>query len=375
MVEHVRLKYGCRSCEIGVKAAPVPASPIPKSIATPGLLAWITISKYGDALPLYRQVAILKRMNVDISRATLANWMIRSAELLKPLYEALKQRLLKQPAIMADETTVQVLNEPGRDATKKSYMWLYRNAPYSSLDADQASWLCRQNSNLFFKLPAELQNARRVVLAALDGDGQFLEKPEFEKYQEDKEAVLRAVCHDGRALRFASSELQGDKDVVLAAISQKGWALEYASDALREDAQVVWTAVNESGLSIKSAGKAFHKDVAIMSAEIKENPYAIIYASTGIPEESYFVLAMEAMQSYGGAFDSIDSDRLTYEHYLALAKVAIKAEPWMFQFLKGKAKYDPALAVLAVQHNKDAIRLVPEEIKDDVLSELRCLSN
>ena len=128
VVEHVRLKYGCRSCEIGVKAAPVPASPIPKSIATPGLLAWIAISKYGDALPLYRQVAILKRMKVDISRAR----MIRSAELLKPLYEALKQRLLKQPAIMADETTVQVLNEPGRDATKKSYMWLYRNPPYSS---------------------------------------------------------------------------------------------------------------------------------------------------------------------------------------------------------------------------------------------------
>ena len=47
VIEHVRLKYGCRGCETGVKTAPVPASPIPKSIATPGLLAWITVSKYG----------------------------------------------------------------------------------------------------------------------------------------------------------------------------------------------------------------------------------------------------------------------------------------------------------------------------------------
>ncbi|WOG29906.1 IS66 family transposase [Endozoicomonas sp. 8E] len=132
VIEHVRPKYGCRSCEIGVKIAPVPASPIPKSIATPGLLAWLTVSKYGDALPLYRQVSILKRLNVDISRATLANWMIRTAQLLTPLYDALKLQLLKQPAIMADETTLQVLKEPGREAASKSYMWLYRNGAYST---------------------------------------------------------------------------------------------------------------------------------------------------------------------------------------------------------------------------------------------------
>ena len=131
VIEHVRLKYGCRGCETGVKTAPVPASPIPKSIATPGLLAWITVSKYGDALPLYRQVSILKRLDVEISRATLANWMVHTASLLEPLYEALKAQLLQQPAMMADETTVQVLKEPGREATATSYMWLYRNAAHS----------------------------------------------------------------------------------------------------------------------------------------------------------------------------------------------------------------------------------------------------
>ncbi|MTI11735.1 IS66 family transposase, partial [Sansalvadorimonas verongulae] len=103
-----------------------PRMPIPKSFSTPGLLAWVVISKYCDALPLYRQEFILNRMGVEIRRTTMAEWMIRVSQLLKPLYKALQQHLIKQPALQADETPVQVLNEPDRDAQNKSYMWLYR---------------------------------------------------------------------------------------------------------------------------------------------------------------------------------------------------------------------------------------------------------
>ena len=125
VLEYRRLKYACK-CEAGVTTAPMPKLPIPKSLATPGLLAWIITSKYCDALPLYRQEHILKRMSADISRTTMAEWMIRVAELLMPLYEALQQHLIKQPILQADETTLQVLDEPGRTAQNKSYMWLYR---------------------------------------------------------------------------------------------------------------------------------------------------------------------------------------------------------------------------------------------------------
>lgn len=125
VVEIQRLKYRCE-CESGVKTAPMPKLPIPKSIATPGLLAWIITSKYCDALPLYRQEFILKRMGVEIRRASMAEWMIRVSVLLQPLYDALQQKLVSQPCIQADETPLQVLDEPERTPQNKSYMWLYR---------------------------------------------------------------------------------------------------------------------------------------------------------------------------------------------------------------------------------------------------------
>ena len=125
VVEFQRLKYACK-CESGVKTAPMPKLPIPKSVATPGLLAWIITSKYCDALPLYRQEFILKRMSIEISRASMAEWMIKVSVLLKPLYDALQKVLVSQAGIQADETPLQVLDEPERSPQDKSYMWVYR---------------------------------------------------------------------------------------------------------------------------------------------------------------------------------------------------------------------------------------------------------
>ena len=82
VIRHVRVKYACPCCEQHVLTAPMPAQPIPKSLASPGLLAHVTTSKYLDALPLYRQERIFQRLGVDIPRATLAHWMIRCGELL-----------------------------------------------------------------------------------------------------------------------------------------------------------------------------------------------------------------------------------------------------------------------------------------------------
>ncbi len=124
VLRHVRLKYGCRCCEQTVKMAPLPPQPIPKSQASPGLLAHIAVSKYVDALPLYRQVEMWRRVGVELDRSTFASWMIKVGELLTPLINLLQDKLLSGPLIHMDETTVQVLNEPGRSAQNKSYMWL-----------------------------------------------------------------------------------------------------------------------------------------------------------------------------------------------------------------------------------------------------------
>ena len=77
-------------------------------------------------MPLYRQEQEFKRYDIHLTRQDLSNWTLKGAALLKPLFEELKQELLTNELLHADETTVEVLNEPGRKATSKSYEWLYR---------------------------------------------------------------------------------------------------------------------------------------------------------------------------------------------------------------------------------------------------------
>jgi len=130
VIEHVQVKYGCRTCEQGVTVTPKPPQPIPRSIATPGLLSYVIISKFADSLPLYRQEAIFKRLAIDLPRATLSNWVLKSAELLKPYYDRLLHYLILEKIIQADETTLRVVQD-GRDSNTKSYMWLYQSGSLS----------------------------------------------------------------------------------------------------------------------------------------------------------------------------------------------------------------------------------------------------
>ena len=132
VLQHVRFKYACRSCEgsshdgPAVITAAMPAQPIPKSNASPGLLAHIATAKYQDGLPLYRQEGILVRSGIEVSRATAANWMIRLGKLVTPLINLMDETQLAYDVLQMDETTVQVLKEDGRAADTKSYMWVRR---------------------------------------------------------------------------------------------------------------------------------------------------------------------------------------------------------------------------------------------------------
>ncbi len=123
---HIRPKYACSSCKDSVKVAPPPATPIPKSFATPSLLAQIITSKYVDALPLYRQAKIFQRMGVDLSRATMASWVIKMGELATPLLEIILKEIRSGDYTQMDETPFQVLKEKGKLATTHSYLWALR---------------------------------------------------------------------------------------------------------------------------------------------------------------------------------------------------------------------------------------------------------
>lgn len=131
VLRHLRKKYACPCCEKHLITAPKPAQPIEKSIASPGLLAYVTVNKYVDALPLYRQIAIFKRIGIELDRTTLANWMIKMGSLVQPLINRLQDICAEQNILHMDETPVQVLNEPGKSAQSKSYMWLTATAQTS----------------------------------------------------------------------------------------------------------------------------------------------------------------------------------------------------------------------------------------------------
>ena len=90
VIRQVRPKLACAGCDRIVQA-PAPSRPIQRSIAGPGLLAHVLVSKYSDHLPLYRQSEIYAREGVEIDRSTLAEWVGGTSRLLAPLVEALRR--------------------------------------------------------------------------------------------------------------------------------------------------------------------------------------------------------------------------------------------------------------------------------------------
>ena len=133
VIRTIRFKYACKKCEgttseetPSVKIAPAPLELIPGSMATPGLLAYILTAKFVDHIPFYRQEQQFARLGVDISRTNMSNWAIKVAKACQPLLNLCKEEVLEGNYVHIDETTVQVLKEPDRAPTTKSYMWVFK---------------------------------------------------------------------------------------------------------------------------------------------------------------------------------------------------------------------------------------------------------
>lgn len=132
VIRNIRPQYACRNCEgveddgSSVKRADAPPQIIPKGLATAGLLAYVVIAKFCDALPFYRQEKQFLRLGIEISRSTMCSWAMKAAQSCQGILDLLHNEIRGGPLINIDETTVQVLDEPGRSATQKSYMWVFR---------------------------------------------------------------------------------------------------------------------------------------------------------------------------------------------------------------------------------------------------------
>jgi transposase len=127
VVKIIRPKYIVASTDesTSIALASMPELPLPKSNAGPGLLSYLSISKFVDHLPFYRQVQMLKRLGITLAESTISGWFRGTCDLLEPLYKTQVKKLLETDYLMADETPIPVLTKDKPGSTHKGYYWVY----------------------------------------------------------------------------------------------------------------------------------------------------------------------------------------------------------------------------------------------------------
>jgi transposase len=197
----VRKKYApIKGSDKQTITAPAPEQLLPKTIASASLLAYIIVSKYVDSNPLYRQEKMFARVKAEINRKSMARWLIQLYEKLLPLYNLLEERLLEGRYLQMDETTVQVLKEPEKKATSKSYMWV-RHLP-----GDQPIVLYDYSPSRSGEIPTQLLNGFKGYLQVDGYDGYSKACKEYE--------LTRLGCFDHvRRKFFDASKTAGGKSI------------------------------------------------------------------------------------------------------------------------------------------------------------------
>lgn len=192
--------------------APLPVFPIEKGIAGPGLLAQIIVDKFVDHLPIYRQLERFKREDIKIASSTINGWQESIANLLEPLYDCLKQRVIKQGYIQADETPIQVLDKAKKGKTHRGYFWEYRSPLNNTIFFDYRRGRGREG-------PAELLRDFRGYLQT---DGYVV----YDKIGKKKDiTLLNCMAH---ARRYFEKALDSDNTRAKYAMEmfQKLYAIE-----------------------------------------------------------------------------------------------------------------------------------------------------
>jgi transposase len=121
---YVYKKYACPECDNTIEKAPAVQAALGTSACDVGLLTFILMQKYLNAMPLYRLEQHFAQCDVEISRTSMARWVVLAADFIGDIAHEIKKFILSQKSLHADETTVQVLKEPGKTPQSKSYMWL-----------------------------------------------------------------------------------------------------------------------------------------------------------------------------------------------------------------------------------------------------------
>ena len=128
--DYYQKKYKCKCCsDDDIKTVIIkPEMPVPvikKSMASAGTIAYVIQQKYQMGTPLYRQEQYWKAQGIDLNRTTMANWIIRSSNWIKTLFERMMTLLLKEDIIHADETVLRVLKFDGKQVDEQSRCWVF----------------------------------------------------------------------------------------------------------------------------------------------------------------------------------------------------------------------------------------------------------
>nr|WP_225736201.1 MULTISPECIES: IS66 family transposase [Halomonas] len=225
--------------------------PLGKCIATPSLLAYLITSKYADGLPLYRQEQMFKRLGHDLSRTSMAHWIIRLNDVFKPLMTLIRETQNGSDYLQADETRIQVLKEDGKKAQSDKWMWVTRGGP-----PGKPSVLFEYDPSRGGKVPVRLLDDFQGILQAdgYSGYGQVCRE----------NGLTRIGCWDHARRKFVEASraapAKGKKgqpskaDVALSHI-RKLYAVEKAANELSDAER--YRVRQEKSLPLLNAFKAW----------------------------------------------------------------------------------------------------------------------
>ena len=207
--------------------APLPAHPISGAIASITLLAHIIVSKYCDALPLYRLEGIMSRYGGSVTRTTMANWLMRLSVQLQPLINLMREEQLAGDIINADETSVQVIKEPTKAITSDKYMWVTLGGKPGKA------------SVLFDYHPSR---SGEVAMRLLEGFRGYLQTDGYVGYHAigQREEVTALGCWDHARRKFAEAEKAAPrpKKNAPAKVSKATMALSYIRKLYQVEADI-----------------------------------------------------------------------------------------------------------------------------------------
>ncbi len=187
--------------------APLPTAPLEKSIAGASLLSHLLIGKYVDHLPIYRQLEIFKRQNVDINHSTVSGWITQTMELIKPVYDLHCKEVLKSNYLCVDETTIKVLDKEKKGTTHKGFYWVYYDT--------------QRKLALF-----DYQSGRGSVYpkTMLQGFSGYLQSDGYDAYdyfdRQDNITALNCWAHAGRKFFEAKDYDKDNAEKILSRIQQ-----------------------------------------------------------------------------------------------------------------------------------------------------------